>query len=65
MITKRQLGIALFCGGIFVLVAVWLNDLIGTSDYAGVGALQRNVMLAAAGVAVVGLTLLPMGDRPA
>ncbi len=65
MITKRQLGMALFCGGILALVALWVNDLVGTSDFAGVGALQRNLMLGAVVMAIIGLTLLPLGDRPA
>jgi hypothetical protein len=65
MITKRQLGIILFCGGILALVALWVYDLVGASDFAGIGAFQRNVMLGAAALAVVGLTLLPLGDNPA
>lgn len=65
MITKRQLGIALFCGGILALAALWVNDLVGTSEFAGVGVVQRNLMLGAAAAALIGLTLLPLGDKPA
>ena len=46
-------------------MALFVNDLIGMSEFAGVGRIQRNYYIAAAVITVLGLTLLPLGDKPA
>ncbi|MCA9932574.1 MAG: hypothetical protein H6662_09865 [Ardenticatenaceae bacterium] len=65
MITKRQLGLILLAMGIFGVIAIFAVDWLGAGDFQGIGPAQRIALLAAAVVALLGLTLLPLGDRPA
>jgi hypothetical protein len=65
MITKRQLGIAFILLGTAAIIGLFAWDFIGAGKFQGVGPAQR-VALAGAGLAIlVGLTLLPLGNRPA
>lgn len=65
MISKRQLGI------IFILLALaagagsFVYDLAGGGQFQGIGPAQRWALLGAGALFIVGLTLLPLGDRPA
>jgi hypothetical protein len=43
----------------------FVADLTGRAEYVGIGPTQRLVLIAAAVVLVIGLSLLPLGDRPA
>ena len=65
MITKRMLGIGLVLTGIGVVVGLMLYDLVGLAEYDGVGPLQRNIYIAAAAMFLLGLSLIPLGDKPA
>lgn len=64
-LTKRQLGLLLIIAGLAGLAAVLAIDLLDAGREGGLGPAQ---LLAAGGmllVALVGVTLLPLGDRPA
>jgi hypothetical protein len=62
--TKRHLGIVLLAAGVMIVVAVAVAEaFISTS--AGIGTMQRLGLLAGGVSAAVGLTLLPLGSRPA
>ena len=65
MITKRQLGMGLVAFGIVMALALLLNDLLGTSEFGGIGRIQRNYYIAAATIIGFGITLLPLGDKSA
>jgi len=63
--TKRQLGFAFIALGLLAALGSFANDLLGVGDFQGVGPTQRLALLAAGAVILVGVSLLPLGDRPA
>lgn len=65
MVSKRQLGFTLLIGGLLAIGGLLIADGIGASRYAGIGPFQRNVIYVALAAVVLGLTLLPLGERPA
>lgn len=65
MITKRILGIGLVLASITGVVGLILYDLVGLAEFSGVGPLQRNIYIAAAIMLLLGLSLIPLGDKPA
>jgi hypothetical protein len=65
MITKRQLGLLFILLGLGAAAALIAVDLLGAGQFQGIGPAQRRALLIATLVVVVGLTLLPLGNRPA
>lgn len=65
MITKRMLGIGFIVIGVLGVAAMFVRDLTGTAEFEGIGPTQRLAILAGAALILVGLSLLPFGDRPA
>ena len=65
MITKRQLGIGFMLISVAAAVGSFAFDLLGGGQFQGVGPAQRLALLAAGGLFLVGLSLWPLGDRPA
>jgi hypothetical protein len=63
--TKRQLGLLFILLGIGAAALMFAIDVFGAGQFQGIGPAQRRALLAAALAVVVGLTLLPLGDRPA
>jgi hypothetical protein len=64
-LTKRQLGWLIVAGGVLLATATLSADLLGAGRFGGLGPAQRQA-LAAAGLAIAfGLTLVPLGRRPA
>lgn len=63
--TKRQLGIIFILLGVGAAVAMFMIDILGAGQFQGIGPAQRRALLMAALAVVVGLTLWPLGDRPA
>ncbi len=63
-VTKRQLGLVLVAAGIVVIVGTlaveWINS--GPTRF---GTMQKMALLLGALWAVTGVTLLPLGSRPA
>ena len=64
-ITKRLLGIIFILAGAGAILGSLLMDLLGGGQFSGVGPAQQKAMLAAGVVIIVGITLLPLGDKPA
>jgi hypothetical protein len=63
VITKRLLGLGfILLGGAAILGMLALN-LLGLTPHSGIGPAQQRAMLAAAVMIVVGVTLLPLGNR--
>ena len=65
MITKRQLGLGFAAGGFLAVIAVLAVDLLKAGNFEGIGPMQRLALNAASILFVVGLTLIPFGNRPA
>jgi hypothetical protein len=65
MITKRQLGMGFILLGVLAIVGSFAMDLVGAGNFQGVGPAQRMALLGAGFVILVGLTLLPLGEKPA
>ncbi len=65
MVTKRQLGLIFILLGVGAAVAMFAMDMLGAGQFQGIGPAQRRALIVAALAVVVGLTLLPLGDRPA
>ncbi len=65
IMTKRQLGLGIAALAIVGAVGIIAVDLVGAGDFQGIGPAQRLALLAAGGVLLVGLSLIPLGDRPA
>lgn len=64
-ITKRLLGIIFILVGALAIIGSIVMDLLGGGQFSGIGPAQQKAMLAAGIVIVVGITLLPLGDKPA
>ena len=65
VMTKRQLGFLFIGIGAAAVVALLAVDVLGAGRFQGVGPVQRAALAGAAVLIVVGVTLLPLGDRPA
>ena len=63
--TKRQLGISLVLVGVLGFVGIFMLDFVrGTTD-GQFGPAQTAALVGMAGIALIGLTLIPLGDHPA
>jgi hypothetical protein len=65
MITKKQLGIGFILLGIAAIIGTFVVDLLGAGQFQGVGPAQKLALVAAGLVILVGVSLLPLGDKPA
>jgi hypothetical protein len=63
--TKRQLGFGFVFLGCAAAVGIIGVDLIGAGNFQGIGPAQRLALIAAGLSVIVGLSLIPLGDRPA
>ncbi len=65
VITKRLLGIGFVLLGIGAIAGMFVLDWLGAGQFQGIGPAQQKAMLVAGVSILVGLTLIPLGDRPA
>jgi hypothetical protein len=65
MITKRMVGAVLALLGLALAVGALAVDLVGAGKWGGLGPAQRLAISAGVAVCLVGLSLLPLGDKPA
>lgn len=65
MITKRQLGIIFILISLTAVLGSFVFDLAGAGQFQGIGPAQKMGLAAVGLLFLVGLTLLPLGDRPA
>ena len=63
--TKRQIGFVIIGLGAIGILGLFAMDLIGAGQFQGIGPAQRLAMIGLGFVILIGLTLLPLGDRPA
>jgi hypothetical protein len=64
-LTKRHLGLLLMTMGAGAAVLLLAVDLLGAGRSAGIGPAQRLALGGASLLVLLGLSLLPLGDRPA
>ncbi len=64
MITKRHLGITLLASALAAILGVLAVDWLGAGAFGGIGPAQQLALAAGGLVALVGLSLIPLGDRP-
>lgn len=64
-LTKRQLGILLLAGGLVIFIGLLALDTIFSGRDGGIGPAQRLALICAAVVALIGLSLIPLGNTPA
>ena len=65
-LTKRQLGLLAIAGGILAIILVFVYDNLGASDpNAEFGPSQKMGLVLAIWMTFIGITLLPLGNRPA
>jgi hypothetical protein len=64
-LSKRALGILLLLIGVGGFVVILMIDILDVGREGGIGPAQRIALGAMAGLALVGLTLIPLGDTPA
>jgi hypothetical protein len=65
MITKRMLGIGFIIIGILGVAVMFVRDLTGSAEFGGIGPTQRLAIVGGGVIILIGLSLLPFGDRPA
>jgi hypothetical protein len=65
MITKRMLGIGFIIIGILGVAVMFVRDLTGSAEFEGIGPTQRLAIVGGGVIILIGLSLLPFGDRPA
>jgi hypothetical protein len=65
MVTKRQLGLIFILLGVGAAAAMFIMDLLDAGQYQGIGPAQQRALLAAGLVVLVGLSLIPLGKKPA
>ncbi|MFN8376652.1 MAG: hypothetical protein U0694_27745 [Anaerolineae bacterium] len=63
--SKRHLGWLLLIGGVLAFIGILSIDILDVGREGGIGPAQQMALLASAGMALLGLTLIPLGDRPA
>lgn len=64
-ISKRLLGILLLLAGIIGFIAIFAIDLLDVGREGGIGPAQRLALGGCVALAVLGLTLIPLGNTPA
>jgi len=65
MITKKMLGLFLSIFGILLAVGLLAMEILGAGKFQGIGPLQRMALLGVLAIFLVGISLIPLGDRPA
>lgn len=63
--TKRQIGWLLFVGGLWIFIGVVAIDMLNAGREGGIGPAQQVALGFSALVAVIGLSLIPLGNHPA
>jgi len=64
-LTKRQLGWLIVLAGAGLAVAPLAVNLFGLGHFSGFGPAKQVALAAAVAAILFGLSLLPLGDRPA
>jgi hypothetical protein len=65
MITKRMVGVALALLGAAITIGTFAVDAIGAGKWQGLGPAQKLTLAVGLTVALVGVSLIPLGNRAA
>jgi hypothetical protein len=65
VITKRIVGITLASAGLVIVIGMMAIDWIGAGNWGGIGPAQRLAIIVGVVISILGLTLLPLGNKPA
>lgn len=63
--SKRALGLFLLIVGVLGFAAILMIDVLDVGRQGGIGPSQRIALGAMAALALLGVTLIPLGDAPA
>lgn len=63
--TKRQLGLLFIALGLAAIIALFAADFAGASNFGGIGPIQGIAIGGGILLILVGISLLPLGQRPA
>lgn len=63
--TKRQLGWILLAGGMLTFAGIVGIDIFDVGREGGIGPAQQLALVASILVAIIGLSLIPIGEHPA
>ncbi len=63
-LTKRQLGLLFLVFGVLGVVSILALDIVRLREYSGIGPAQKLALLGCGGLAILGVTLIPLGNRP-
>lgn len=64
-LTKRQLGLILLVGGLAGFTGILAIDILDVGREGGIGPAQQIALGLCAVAALLGLSLIPLGNRPA
>jgi hypothetical protein len=64
-LTKRHLGWLLLLGGAAGFIGIFAIDILDVGRQGGIGPAQQIALAGMALLALVGLSLIPLGDHPA
>jgi hypothetical protein len=64
-LTKRHLGWLLLLGGAAGFIGIFAIDILDVGRQGGIGPAQQIALAGMALAALVGLSLIPLGDHPA
>ena len=64
-LTKRQLGLLIIAGGMALAAVTLAVNLFGLGRFNGFGPAKQLALIGAGAIIVFGLSLVPLGDRPA
>lgn len=65
IISKRLAGLGLVAIGLLAIAGLLLGNLVGAGNWGGIGPFEKKAIAVGIGVILVGLSLVPLGDRPA
>jgi hypothetical protein len=64
-LSKKHLGWLLLIGGVLAFVGILSIDILDVGREGGIGPAQQMALAVSALAALIGLTLIPLGDHPA
>ncbi len=65
MITKKQLGLGMSAVGFVAFLAILAIDFLKAGKFEGIGPTQQIALIGAGLLMLLGLTLIPLGNKPA
>jgi hypothetical protein len=64
-LSKRHVGLLMLIGGVLGFIAILAIDILDVGREGGIGPAQRIALGGCVLIALVGLTLIPLGNQPA